>query len=170
VLIDSWRVLSWQGLPAPLDQQQLRWCATTSLPDADILEADRPIVTALRLPRWIVRDGLDAPGGADALRVVARDGDAMLDPGDAPEDAIAVWSSPQRIVAARGVRGLAGCLVADAAAAHAAVRREADFLLVPEDPGAADLAMIAALGLPWYLEARVTAPPSAMPTGRLRWT
>jgi len=159
-----------QDAEPPLDQQQLRWCATRDLPDADILEADRAIVTALRLSRWIVRDGLDAPGGADAVRVAARDGDALLDPADAPEDAVVVWSSPQRIVAARGVRGLAGCLVADAAEAYAAVRLDADFLLVPDDPGAADLAVIAALGRPWYLEARVAAPPAAKPTGRLRWT
>jgi 8-oxo-dGTP diphosphatase len=57
VLIDCWVVEQWRGEIAALDGQQLRWCEREELPDADILEADRPIVTALRLPGTFVHVG-----------------------------------------------------------------------------------------------------------------
>ena len=51
VLLDVWRVTRYSGSPAPLDRQALEWVELDRLPSVDLLEADRPIITALRLPR-----------------------------------------------------------------------------------------------------------------------
>lgn len=51
VLLDVWQVLRFQGQPQALDRQALAWVAPDELPRHDLLEADRAIVTALRLPR-----------------------------------------------------------------------------------------------------------------------
>ncbi len=50
ILLDVWVVSEFRGEPASLDGQALRWCARADLPAAKLLPADRPIVTALRLP------------------------------------------------------------------------------------------------------------------------
>ena len=51
VLLDFWRVLAFEGTPKGLDSQALAWVKTDELPGHDLLEADRGIVTALRLPQ-----------------------------------------------------------------------------------------------------------------------
>ena len=51
VLLDVWLVTSYDGEPQALDAQALAWAHPDELPKHDLLEADRPIVTALRLPR-----------------------------------------------------------------------------------------------------------------------
>lgn len=51
VLLDVWEVTSYDGEPQALDAQALAWARPDELPKHDLLEADRPIVTALRLPR-----------------------------------------------------------------------------------------------------------------------
>lgn len=51
VLLDVWRVTEWSGTPQSLDGQAFKWVVPDDLPAIDLLEADRPIVTALRLPR-----------------------------------------------------------------------------------------------------------------------
>lgn len=50
VLLDVWRVTRYSGTPQGLDSQALDWVAPDDLPRIDLLEADRPIITALRLP------------------------------------------------------------------------------------------------------------------------
>jgi 8-oxo-dGTP diphosphatase len=50
VLLDVWRVTRYSGTPAGLDEQALDWVTPDRLPAIDLLEADRPIVTALKLP------------------------------------------------------------------------------------------------------------------------
>lgn len=50
VLLDVWRITDYQGEPRGLDAQALDWAAPDELPGRDLLEADRAIVTALRLP------------------------------------------------------------------------------------------------------------------------
>ncbi len=50
ILLDVWVVTSYRGVPQGLEGQTLRWCSPDDLPRADLLPADRPIVTALRLP------------------------------------------------------------------------------------------------------------------------
>jgi 8-oxo-dGTP diphosphatase len=51
VLLDVWQVTRYEGEPRSLDQQALAWVLPDDLPRQDLLEADRGIVTALRLPR-----------------------------------------------------------------------------------------------------------------------
>jgi 8-oxo-dGTP diphosphatase len=51
VLLDVWRVSEYDGEPQALDAQALAWAQPDDLPKHDLLEADRAIVTALRLPR-----------------------------------------------------------------------------------------------------------------------
>ena len=51
VMIEAWQVTSYDGEPKALDSQALNWVRPDELPRHDLLEADRAIVTALRLPR-----------------------------------------------------------------------------------------------------------------------
>lgn len=51
VLLDFWRVLSYEGTPKGLDSQALAWATPDELPGHNLLEADRGIVTALRMPQ-----------------------------------------------------------------------------------------------------------------------
>lgn len=57
IRLDVWRVNSFAGMPQGLDGQALRWCDCRDLASADLLPADRPIITALQLPERI------GPGG-----------------------------------------------------------------------------------------------------------
>ncbi|MCZ8130643.1 MAG: (deoxy)nucleoside triphosphate pyrophosphohydrolase [Steroidobacteraceae bacterium] len=198
VHIDCWLVEGWRGEIAPLDGQQLRWCEREELPDADILEADRPIVTALRLPATFVRvDDPDTlveriPVGRTRERVawivpaLPRDpgvvrrlrdhGDALfvLDPHGPPElGAGRVDSAVRPVDRAPGDRTLRGVLVHSADDARRAAAHGADFVLVPERGLATeDWPGIAALGLPFYVNVAAPAPPAAMnvaATGKLWW-
>jgi 8-oxo-dGTP diphosphatase len=47
VWLDLWLVTSWRGEPQGLDGQALRWVEIATLGEADLLEADRPMVEAL---------------------------------------------------------------------------------------------------------------------------
>jgi 8-oxo-dGTP diphosphatase len=47
VELSLWIVASYEGQPASLDGQRLKWVDPAHLPDEDILEADRPFVAAL---------------------------------------------------------------------------------------------------------------------------
>lgn len=51
VLLDVWQVTHYDGEPQSLDAQALAWVRPDELPAQDLLEADRTIVAALRLPR-----------------------------------------------------------------------------------------------------------------------
>jgi len=48
VELSMWIVERFCGTPRGLDGQKLRWVAPADLPHADLLEADRPFVEALR--------------------------------------------------------------------------------------------------------------------------
>jgi mutator protein MutT len=50
VLIDMWVVRQYSGAPRGLDGQALRWVSPEELEMVELLPADRPIVSALRLP------------------------------------------------------------------------------------------------------------------------
>ncbi len=50
VLLDVWVVTRYHGEPEGRDGQALRWCAVDALATEGLLPADRPVVTALRLP------------------------------------------------------------------------------------------------------------------------
>jgi len=81
VLLDVWRVTRHSGTPQGLDSQALDWVAPDDLPRIDLLEADRPIITALRLPP-VARcvEGLEglaeAAGATDAAAIFWQPGDA----------------------------------------------------------------------------------------------
>jgi len=47
VELSLWLVESYEGTPRPLDGQALKWVPPEQLPAQDLLEADRPFVTAL---------------------------------------------------------------------------------------------------------------------------
>src|SRR4029450_11092788 len=51
VLLDVWQVTAYDGEPQALDAQALAWAHPDELPKHDLIEADRAIVTALRVPR-----------------------------------------------------------------------------------------------------------------------
>lgn len=48
VELDVWLVHAYRGEPAGLEGQPLRWVALDALPHVGLLEADRPIIEALR--------------------------------------------------------------------------------------------------------------------------
>jgi 8-oxo-dGTP diphosphatase len=166
VRIDCWRVDTWRGQVESRDGQRLRWCTRDELADADMLEADRPIVTALRLPRMLVCVPATGPFAGD------RDQVFVVDPLLPPAAGVgSVYAAPHSVTRAYPARALAGRVVRSADDAVLAAALGADFLLVP-DGGleAAELAAIAAVGLPWYLDVATTRPADAAPpTGRLQW-
>jgi mutator protein MutT len=197
VLIDCWVVEQWRGEISSLDGQQLRWCERDELATADILEADRPIVVALRLPGMLVRVDdpetlarrLPGPRGRERAawivpalprdeRVVERlrahgDHVYLLDPAD-DASAMAVNGTVTllRDVARSSAAGrLHGRVVDSAGAARAAATAGADFLLVPDRALPTDeLAGIASVGLPFYVNVAVPAGADAIPaTGKLWW-
>jgi mutator protein MutT len=55
VLIDMWVVRQYAGEPRGLDGQALRWCGRDELESVELLPADGPIVSALRLPERLSR-------------------------------------------------------------------------------------------------------------------
>jgi mutator protein MutT len=177
VEIECWRVSAWHGAPQGLDGQRLRWCTRAELVGADILEADRAIVTALVLPHGFIcepRAGalgahLDRPGDAGRIawlvnapeperrlidRAAAR-GDLLvvIDPQRPP--ASGLGSAHTRLDAIRPASSRlapAGAFVRSIAEARIARNAGADYLLLT-GPGLSprDLESIAAVGLPWYL-------------------
>lgn len=104
VLLDVWAVTRHRGEPTGRDGQALRWCEVGALAHAGLLAADRPVVTALRLP-----ERLTTTETAD-YRIVGPPGG--------------------RAAAARSAREtrLYGMRCADAAQARAAAGEGADFL------------------------------------------
>ncbi|HEU4516165.1 MAG TPA: NUDIX domain-containing protein [Steroidobacteraceae bacterium] len=93
VLLDVWQVTDYEGEPQALEAQALAWAKPDDLPKHDLLEADRAIVTALRLPR-LAR--VLAPGEA-LSSIRGRAAQTILVPlpseGDAGLDAEAVASA-----------------------------------------------------------------------------
>jgi 8-oxo-dGTP diphosphatase len=107
VLLDMWVVTRYTGEPRGLDGQALRWCAQEDLAAAHLLPADKPIVAALRLPERLTQ--------ITTLHYAIGHLDAA--------------------VGAAGEGQLRGVFCVNAAAAVAAARAGADFLvLVSELP------------------------------------
>lgn len=79
VTLEAWQVTSYDGVPKALDSQALAWARPDELPAHDLLEADRAIVTALRLPRL--------------ARVVSSLDQFRLLRGSAPQ--MVIWREPQ---------------------------------------------------------------------------
>ena len=196
VRIDCWRVTAWRGTPASLDGQSLRWCSRAELVDADVLEADRAIVTALVLPPHFVRVPADEPlaervpsaprhehvawlvsalpADRGVVRRLEEHGDLVfvLDPRAPPVGGGgSVYSTPHQFARAAHRHQLAGRVVHGADEAREAAASGADFLLVPS--GALHVEEqdgIAAAGLPWYLDVEASASgATSRATGRLSW-
>ena len=51
VLLDLWLVSRFSGEPQPLDAQALRWVTLDEVDEVGLLEADRPMIVALRALR-----------------------------------------------------------------------------------------------------------------------
>lgn len=54
VVLHTWRVSGYDGEPQPHDGQAMTWVRCEDLHQHDLLAADRPIVSALRLPSYYV--------------------------------------------------------------------------------------------------------------------
>lgn len=67
ILLDVWQVTAYSGTPQGLDRQALEWVSLDDLPAVDLLEADQPIITVLRLPR-VARCVAGAEGLVEAVR------------------------------------------------------------------------------------------------------
>jgi mutator protein MutT len=72
ILLDVWCVTDYDGEPQGLDRQALRWQARTALRRADVLPADAPIITALRLPPTLSAVGNDNVYQIDAGDLVPK--------------------------------------------------------------------------------------------------
>ena len=179
VRLDCWRATQWAGVPRGLDGQSLRWCFADELPALDLLEADRPLVTALRLPalfayepdpsRLLAR--VRARRGAAAVSRVAWLSEAAPEPelvaelagtrdllcviGDAANGAVGVVPVYRTAAAVRPplrADALCGALVHTAAEARAAREAGCQFLLVPRSGlDATVIEEIGAQGLPYYV-------------------
>jgi len=86
VLLDVWQVTAYDGEPNALEAQALAWARPDELPRHDLLEADRAIVTALRLPRLArmlsAGEALQSVRGRAAQTILLpmpADGDAEID-------------------------------------------------------------------------------------------
>ena len=86
VLLDVWQVTAYDGEPKSLESQALAWARPDELPSHDLLEADRAIVTALRLPRLarVIGGGAELAALKDAaaqtiLWQLPEDGDDIID-------------------------------------------------------------------------------------------
>ena len=122
VLLDMWVVTRYTGEPQGLDGQALRWCAQEDLAAADLLPADKPIVAALRLPERLREVSTPFYRVGAAGETV----DASSEAAGAAGEAVGVAGNDGR---------LRGAFCANAAAAVAAARAGADFLvLVAELP------------------------------------
>jgi len=75
ILLDLWVVRSYEGCPAGLDGQPLRWCSADELAAADLLPADKPAVRALRLPERLTHTA------TAVYRVYGSIGDPMREAG-----------------------------------------------------------------------------------------
>ncbi len=121
ILLDVWVVTSYRGVPQGLEGQTLRWCAPDDLPRADLLPADRPIVTALRLPEILVAARTD------------------------------VYEIVEPFVEGRGAPRLLGASCRGYTQGIAAVTAGADFLVTRESCAREEIAALcAAAGVPVY--------------------
>jgi 8-oxo-dGTP diphosphatase len=87
VLLDVWQVTAYDGEPQALDAQAITWARPDELPGHDLLEADRAIVTALRLPRLArmlsAGEALQSIRGRAAQTILLpmpADGESEIDP------------------------------------------------------------------------------------------
>jgi 8-oxo-dGTP diphosphatase len=159
VLLDVWLVTAFEGEPRGLDAQALAWAMPDELPGHDMLPADRPIVTALRLPAlavaaatpaelgrlaegeprailWRCRSADEARASRDLVQRAHTTGHRVFVVGRGLEAAIAAEAAGAAgtLVAATDftptTRHLAGVFTASGDAAIRAAQAGADFIVV----------------------------------------
>jgi 8-oxo-dGTP diphosphatase len=189
--IDAWRVEDWSGEPRGLDGQGLLWVARGELGSVDLLEADRPIVTALVLPELLVRAdsaaaiaafprpasgriGWLVPSRAPlAVRAAASDDwCALIDPERpaAPAAHTGHVYTPRALASLARVPDQAGALIATIEDAIIARERGCAYFLLVTSLSREARASVAALGLPWYANTAGGARAEPPATGRLWWS
>jgi 8-oxo-dGTP diphosphatase len=137
VLLDMWVVRHYTGEPLGLDGQALRWCTQSELESVQLLPADGPIVTALRLPERLTQkstpDYTVGEGGTADLGGTVRDG------------------------------RLRGALCTGAQEAEVKAREGADFLVLRPGVSRGEIAQICeSISVPVYAPALVIAPGLAI--------
>jgi 8-oxo-dGTP diphosphatase len=184
--IDAWRVEAWSGEPRGLDGQGLMWVARGALASVDLLEADRPIVTALVLPELLVKVASAAAIAAFPRPASGRIG--WLVPRDAADSARAThdWCAvidPERpagpqignVYTRRALANLArvpdqaGAVIETVEDAMTATARGCAYLLLVKPLAPEAHASVAAMGLPCYLNTAGGARAAPAATGRLWW-
>jgi 8-oxo-dGTP diphosphatase len=123
VLLDVWRVSEYDGEPQALDAQALAWAQPDDLPKHDLLEADRAIVTALRLPR--LARVLAASESLDSVR--GRAAQTILVP-QPPDDAGGL--DPDAVAVARAAGHRIFVMGADVDAVRVAAKAHCDGVLL----------------------------------------
>jgi mutator protein MutT len=171
VEIDCWRVLRWEGVPVGREGQRLRWCPPEDLPAADILEADAPIVTALRLPpRLTLALSAEASteSGSPSNRAIQRASLWVSDDGDRRAPRMVLRWSVARLSESREPGVLVGVVVTTVEECRAAAG-VADFLLV-HTPSLTDAwcAVLTDVSRPWYVSEGCVCPPGLVPIGRFQ--
>jgi 8-oxo-dGTP diphosphatase len=115
ILLDMWVVRSYSGEPQGLDGQALRWCTQNELAGVELLPADKPIVSALRLPERLtqaetpdyrVAEPGIAAGDAGMLGIYCRD----VAEGAAAASVGADFLVMRAALSAEELRGLCRCV------------------------------------------------------------
>jgi 8-oxo-dGTP diphosphatase len=187
--IDAWRVEAWSGEPRGLDGQALAWVARAELGAVDLLEADRPIVTALVLPELLIRAESAAAISAfprpasgrigwlmarplpEAIAAAAGDWCAVID----PERPAAPTAETGNVYTSRALARLAhvgdqtGAAIETLPEAITARERGCAYLLIVAPLSPEALASVLALGIPCYLNTANGARAHPPATGRLWW-
>lgn len=124
VRIEAYRIATYAGIPTGREGQALAWHSVESLPHIDILEADRPIITALRLG-------------------------PVVDIGDRRPDQ-KTYRRVTEIHPAMERHHMVGACVHDREEILAAHASGADYLVLKRPPNDSALECLQASGLPWY--------------------
>jgi len=137
VRIAAYRIRQYVGIPTGREGQALAWHPPAGLHEVDILEADRPIVTALRL---------GSPIDVSSLTT-----DAIL------------YECIESIQRAPTPAHMVGVWLTDVAQALRARDAGADFVLLTPEAASQPNTPLRSSGVPWYTPISVSAPDA---TGR----
>ena len=180
VQVSAWRVTAWHGTPRPLDSQELHWCLPTELSAMDLLEADRPIITALCLPPHLVRVSSQARLASYLASTTRTDPVAWLlseAPIDSLREQIEAGRHAYFVMHAQtdpcayvgGNTQWVGRCVSRVAECAAALIAGADFLIVHQPVMSVDdWQTLDTLNVPWYASADDLSGDMT-PTGAVIW-
>jgi mutator protein MutT len=129
ILLDVWVVTRYRGEPHGLDGQELQWCTAEELAATTLLPADRPIITALRLPAQLLERATQIYRVEDFARMRGPGGDDPH-PGAGGRRLLGISCSGEREALAAASAG-ADFLVIDRPLAAAQLQRLCDAVNVP---------------------------------------